>query len=659
MAATDTDTLPSIPPRPSWLVKSNEVARAAAPPPYVLTRPTSTSARAAATAAQQRRALKLQDAMRALAIAEHDARREVLLEWSRALDRVVRDPRRLKASGYLMFALGDQELAESRGRALLCDTWAAAVHDLRTHFLHERRLVKGVGPMMRFLQSWARGHIARKRRRELAVARLVGREARLRWDEWTDHTRCVDALQRQFLEAVQHRRRALLETDQLRVAVGLQLTALCVEEMARRQHVVSRLAAMDVSLTELLLRRKLQAQERRVRVAVLASLPTSVAAVQLEADHARSAVIAEEILSRDALQTLLLRLIVLAQRQDVGNAAEDAFRGLLRDATLETDRAYQRLRLLRRTEAQGRIARAYRSHSSRLELGRRRLVSGAAVIQRTEGQQRAAIVDAAFASGLALVVHHEQLTRCWMEEQCILLRLTTTIAFEALLRGNMISVRGAFIAAASGEFELDLEVDARRRAALAAEAAAMLSLLPEGEWLSRNRHRNHCGAGNRGSFPARARIPSSPLPRVPSACRLGGMGRRREPQGPRLCAAAEGDLRGRLEAVCAADTAAALLAEQRAALHMHECAGRAAIADSEADASGRLLGWHEDQTSPDIIRQRAVVTGRQRLVTLLREEVADRAALGQVEAAERTALLPALAIIPWHVHTKRNVQTYR
>jgi hypothetical protein len=54
-----------------------------------------------------------------------------------------------------------------------------------------------------------------------------------------------------------------------------------------------------------------------------------------------------------------------------------------------------------------------------------------------------------------------------------------------------------------------------------------------------------------------------------------------------------------------------------------------------------------------------VVTGRQRVVTVLREEVADRAALGQVEAAERTALLPALAIIPWHVHTKRNVQTYR
>jgi hypothetical protein len=659
MAATDTDTLPSIPPRPSWLVKSNEVARAAAPPPYVLTRPTSTSARAAATAAQQRRALKLQDAMRALAIAEHDARRVVLLEWSRALDRVVRDPRRLKASGYLMFALGDQELAESRGRALLCDTWAAAVHDLRTHFLHERRLVKGVGPMMRFLQSWARGHIARKRRRELAVARLVGREARLRWDEWTDHTRCVDALQRQFLEAVQHRRRALLETDQLRVAVGLQLTALCVEEMARRQHVVSRLAAMDVSLTELLLRRKLQAQERRVRVAVLASLPTSVAAVQLEADHARSAVIAEEILSRDALQTLLLRLIVLAQRQDVGNAAEDAFRGLLRDATLETDRAYQRLRLLRRTEAQGRIARAYRSHSSRVELGRRRLVAGAAVIQRTEGQQRAAIDNAAFASSLALVVHHEQLTRCWVEEQCILLQLSTIIAFEALLRGNMISARGAFIAAASGEFELDLEVDARRRAALAAEAAAMLSLLPEGEWLSRTATEIAAAQATAALFQREPEFRLLHLHAFRQRTAWAAWVADVSPTALALCAAAEGDLRARLEGVCAAGTAAALLAEQRGALQLHECASRSAIVDSEADASGRLLGWHEDQTSPDIIRQRAVVTGRQRVVTVLREEVADRAALGQVEAAERTALLPALAIIPWHVHTKRNVQTYR
>jgi hypothetical protein len=320
---------------------------------------------------RERAAMSLREQQREMVIDEAARREGLLTAWAREADAMVRDPRRVRASAFLVPVLELLEVRERQHRADILRDAVVGARDSFDRYRQHARILRGLGPMTRFLRSWVLRRRAVHLRRALAWRRLHDREASARGDLHLNWRESWLSWQRACLEGVQTVQRSALELMLLRFQVGADLVAISIHEAAGRDSIMRSTADRDLALTELLARRLLQGEQRRGRWAALASLRTAIPSVNREESFWRAQIEADEAAAFLQLDVLIRRLQQLADRREL-EALELQDRHAHFSAVLRVLRQQQtQVTQHRRVEAQTRIAHCFRAFAARLAVRRR------------------------------------------------------------------------------------------------------------------------------------------------------------------------------------------------------------------------------------------------------------------------------------------------
>lgn len=419
-------------------------------------------------------------------VQEYEVRRRIIFDWSVGADRIVRDPRRLKASGFLLSALGELEACERRRRDAI-----SAFRDDEWRRLHQLAAVefstlRGIGAAERFLVQWIRRRRAVRERFARATARLVQRESTCRRDIFTEFVHDAVRLKAALIEADESAGRVRLAQLELRAAVGSATLGLCIADAAWREAILRTSSAADVHVFEMLARGSLRGDERRARAATFASLRTADDSIMLEEAWGRHGIRCREAAAWAERRGLVGRLVQLAARREL-EAAESSARwvefeavtGLLR-------REHARVAAARRYEAQCRIARRTRVFLAKLLCDRVRWRRRRLAVERDEQRSREAAITAALVGVLHVAEASESDRRRVAAADEARAVLVIAVDQEAHRRGRLQHWEGLAREAAMGVHALTSAEDSARRAVAADYAWEVWRVLPTIETLDRH-----------------------------------------------------------------------------------------------------------------------------------------------------------------------------